>query len=72
MIILLPAGTRYKIGNNFPLMTIPLDMPNAQSASFEDFQWWALSSDFQKWLKKNPRKWVAESNDLEKYEGSVS
>jgi len=72
MIILLPAGTRYKIGNNFPLMTIPLDMPNAQSTSFEDFQWWALSSDFQKWLKKNPRKWVAESNDLEKYEGSVS
>jgi hypothetical protein len=72
MIILLPAGTRYKIGNNFPLMTIPLDMPNAQSTSFEDFQWWALSSDFQKWLKKNPRKWVAESNDLGKYEGSVS
>lgn len=72
MLILLPAGTRYKIGNNFPLMSIPLDMPNAQSASFEDFQWWALSSDFQKWLKKNPRKWVAESNDLSKYDGSLT
>ena len=72
MIILLPAGTTYKTGNNFPLMTIPMDMPDSQSASFEDFQWWALSSDFQKWLKKNPRKWVAESNDLSKYEGSVT
>ena len=72
MIILLPAGTTYKIGNNFPLMTIPTDMPDSQSASFEDFQWWALSSDFQKWLKKNPRKWVAESNDLSKYEGSIT
>jgi len=72
MIIILPKTTEYKLGNDFPLITIPMTMENAQEASFEDFQWWALSEDFQKWLKANPRQWVADSEDLSKYTGSLT
>jgi hypothetical protein len=70
MIILLPKKTEYKIGEDFPFLTIPLGMEGAESASFEDFQWWAESSKFQNWLKANPREWVADSEDFTKY-GSV-
>jgi len=70
MIILLPKATEYKIGEDFPFLTIPLGMEGAESASFEDFQWWAESSKFQNWLKANPREWVADSEDFTKY-GSV-
>lgn len=70
MIILLPKATEYKMGEDFPFLTIPLGMEGAESASFEDFQWWAESSKFQNWLKANPREWVADSEDFTKY-GSV-
>jgi hypothetical protein len=68
MIILLPKKTEYKIGEDFPFLTIPLEMENSESASFEDFQWWAKSDDFRKWLKDNPREWVADSEDMGKYD----
>lgn len=61
MIIILPKTHPYKIGNDFPLITIPTEGGNLQSGSFEDFQWWALSKDFAAWLKQNPRQWTAES-----------
>lgn len=72
MIIILPKNTEYNLGNDFPLITIPMTMENAESASFEDFQWWSYSSDFRNWLKANPREWVADSEDLSKYTGSLT
>ncbi len=72
MIIILPKTTEYKLGNDFPLITLPMTMENSQEASFEDFQWWAKSEDFRRWLKANPREWVADSEDLSKYSGSLS
>jgi hypothetical protein len=67
MVILLPKKAEYKIGGDFPFLTIPLDMENSENASFEDFQWWSTSEDFQKWLKNNPREWVADSEDMKKH-----
>jgi hypothetical protein len=67
MIILLATDGKYGKGNDFPMFTIPLKMEGATSQSLEDFQWWAYSSDFKKWLEKNPREWVADSEDMTKY-----
>ena len=67
MIILLATDGKYGKGNDFPIFTIPLKMEGATSQSLEDFQWWAYSSDFKKWLDKNPREWVADSEDMTKY-----
>lgn len=67
MIILLPKKAEYKIGEDFPFLTVPLEMENSENASFEDFQWWSTSEDFQKWLKNNPREWVADSENMQKY-----
>jgi hypothetical protein len=53
------------------MFTIPLKMEGATSQSLEDFQWWAYSSDFKKWLDKNPREWVADSEEMPKY-GDIS
>ena len=73
MIILLAKDGKYSIGNDFPIFTIPLKMDGATSQSLEDFQWWAYSSDFRKWLEKNPRQWVADSEDMSKYaDGDIS
>ena len=72
MVILLPKKAEYKIGEDFPFLTIPLDMEGAESASFEDFQWWSTSEDFQKWLKNNPREWVADSEDMSRYGGNIT
>ncbi len=68
MIILLAKDGKYSMGNDFPIFTIPLEMKGATSQSLEDFQWWAYSKDFREWLKKNPREWVADSEDMIKYE----
>jgi len=68
MIILLAKDGKYSIGNDFPIFTIPLKMEGATSQSLEDFQWWAYSKDFKKWLEKNPRQWVADSEDMSKYD----
>lgn len=67
MIILLATGGKYGKGNDFPIFTIPLKMEGATNQSLEDFQWWAYSSDFKKWLDKNPREWVADSEEMTKY-----
>lgn len=67
MIILLATDGKYEKGNDFPIFTIPLKMEGATNQSLEDFQWWAYSSDFKKWLDKNPREWVADSEDMRKY-----
>ena len=72
MVILLPKKAEYKIGEDFPFLTIPLDMEGAESASFEDFQWWSTSENFQKWLKNNPREWVADSEDMSRYSGNIT
>jgi hypothetical protein len=71
MIILLAKDGKYSMGNDFPIFTIPLEMEGATSQSLEDFQWWAYSSDFKKWLEKNPRQWVADSEDMTQY-GDIS
>jgi hypothetical protein len=68
MIILLATGGKYTRGSDFPLFTIPLKMNGATSQSLEDFQWWAYSSDFKKWLDKNPKEWVADSEEIPNYD----
>ena len=71
MIILLATDGKYARGNDFPMFTIPLKMEGATSQSLEDFQWWAYSSDFKKWLDKNPKEWVADSEEIPNY-GDIS
>ena len=68
MIILLATDGKYTRGSDFPLFTIPLKMDGATSQSLEDFQWWAYSSDFKKWLDKNPKEWVADSEEMPNYD----
>lgn len=67
MIVLLPTSGKFAMGNDFPLFTIPLEMPDATTQSLEDYQWWAYSKDFMGWLKANPRQWVADSEDMSRY-----
>ena len=67
MIILLGKDGKYSMGNDFPIFAIPLEMEGATNQSLEDYQWWAYSSDFRKWLEKNPKQWVADSEDTSKY-----
>jgi hypothetical protein len=67
MIIFLGKSSVYKIDDDFPIFRIPVDMEGAVTQSLSDFQWWAYSSDFQKWLKENPREWTADSEDMSKY-----
>ena len=70
--IILPTKATYQLGQDFPFMSIPLDIDeyDPQSVTFDDFQWWCYTSAFKKWLKANPRSWVADSEDLEsKYTG---
>ena len=71
MIILLATDGKYARGNDFPIFSIPLKMEGATTQSLEDFQWWAYSSDFKKWLDKNPREWVADSEEVPNY-GDIS
>ena len=71
MIILLATDGKYAKGNDFPMFTIPLKMEGATSQSLEDFQWWAYSSDLKKWLDKNPKEWVADSEEIPNY-GDIS
>ncbi len=51
-----------KDSNIFPLMSIPLDLAG-QETDLNDFQWWAYTDKWQKWLDANPRSWQAESVD---------
>lgn len=67
MLLIYPVDAVYKIGQPLPIYTIPMDLGSAANESFSDFQWWAYSSDFKKWLEKNPRNWVADSVDNSQY-----
>jgi len=70
--IILPTKATYQLGQDFPFMSIPLDIDeyDPQSVTFDDLQWWCYTSAFKKWLKANPRSWVADSEDFEtKYTG---
>lgn len=62
--ILLPKNSNYKIGDPFPVFSIPTELDNPNTATFDDFQWWSSASAFEKWLKENPRSWVADSEDV--------
>jgi len=67
MIVILGKNSTYRINDDFPIFSIPVGMENSTTQSLTDFQWWAYSTDFQKWLKENPREWTADSEDMEKY-----
>jgi len=53
--------------NIFPLMSLPLNAKGV-ATDLNDFQWWAYSDRWDKWLKANPREWTAESIDPAKYD----
>ncbi len=74
MNIILPKAGKYKIGSDFPWLNIPTDLEglSPQEKTFDDFQWWAESSAFKKWLDANPRQWVADSEDTSKYGKSMT
>jgi len=61
MILIYPKDGDYKIGQKFPFFTIPHDLKGAKPSELNAFQWWSTTSDFDKWLSENPRKWTAES-----------
>lgn len=74
MNILLPKTGKYNIGDDFPMISIPTDISdmNPVEKTFDDFQWWAESSEFKKWMKANPRQWVADSEEMSKYGDTLS
>ena len=74
MNIILPSKGKYNIGDDFPMISIPTDISgmNPEKKTFDDFQWWAESSEFKKWMDKNKRQWVADSEDMVKYGDSLS
>lgn len=67
MIILLGKNSTYKLNDDFLMLSTPTKLEGATTQSLSDFQWWAYSSDFEKWLKENPRQWTADSEDMSKY-----
>jgi hypothetical protein len=74
MNILLPRKGKYNIGDDFPMISIPTDISemNPEKKTFDDFQWWAESSEFKKWMDKNKRQWVADSEDMAKHGDNLS
>lgn len=52
-----------KDSNIFPLMSVPLDM-EGEETDLNDFQWWAYTDKWKKWLDANPREWKAESEEF--------
>jgi hypothetical protein len=68
MILLFPSKGKLVEGQSLPLIQIPLSsLEGGQSVELNDFQWWAKTSTWQSWLKKNPRSWKAESESTEEY-----
>lgn len=67
MILIYSSGSDYKKGSQFPIMSVPKKFDGAKDADWNDFQWWADSKDFKKWLDANPRSWVADSNNNPDY-----
>jgi hypothetical protein len=74
MNIFLPKNGKYNIGDDFPMISIPTDISglNPIDKTFDDFQWWAESSEFKKWMDANKRQWVADSEETEKYGNSLT
>jgi hypothetical protein len=63
--LLLSKQAKYNIGDPFPFFSIPDKLTNPTSGTFDDFQWWSYTSDFEKWLKANPRTMkTEESSDI--------
>jgi hypothetical protein len=72
MILVFKKGLEYKgsmngaptdkDSNTFPLMSVPLDM-KGEETDLNDFQWWAYTDKWKKWLDANPREWKAESEE---------
>lgn len=44
----------------FPLISLPTGQ-EGDPTELNDFQWWAETSKWEAWLKKNPRSWTAEA-----------
>ena len=66
MILLFPSKGNLVEGQSIPLIQIPLSMiKNAQPIELNDFQWVAKTSDWESWIKANPRNWQAESEVYE-------
>ena len=74
MNIILPKAGKYNMGDDFPMISIPTDISslNPEEKTFDDFQWWAQTSEFKKWMDKNKREWQADSEDMSKYGGSIT
>lgn len=74
MNIFLPKNGKYNIGDDFPMISIPTDISelNPQEKTFDDFQWWAESSEFKKWMDANKRQWVADSEETSRYGNSLT
>ena len=47
-------------GQLLPLLEIPVNQ-DGQKVELNDFQWWAPTPKWEKWLKSHPRDWKAES-----------
>jgi hypothetical protein len=74
MNIFLPKNGKYNIGDDFPMISIPTDISelNPEEKTFDDFQWWAESSEFKKWMNANKRQWVADSEETSRYGNSLT
>jgi hypothetical protein len=74
MNIFLPKDGKYNIGDDFPMISIPTDISelNPQDKTFDDFQWWAESSEFKKWMDANKRQWVADSEETTRYGNALT
>ena len=74
MNIFLPKEGKYNIGDDFPMISIPTDISelNPQDKTFDDFQWWAESSEFKKWMDANKRQWVADSEETTRYGNALT
>jgi len=51
------------LGETFPVIEIPIK-GDGEKTSLNDFQWWAPTESWKKWLKENPREWQAESQEF--------
>lgn len=74
MNIFLPKNGKYNIGDDFPMISIPTDISelNPEEKTFDDFQWWAESSEFKKWMDANKRQWVADSEETTRYGNTLT
>ena len=61
MVVFFPTDkSSFTEGQLLPLLEIPIN-ESGQKVDLNDFQWWAPTSKWEKWLKDHPRDWKAES-----------